>query len=193
MSSPHFCALKGACMTGKNDFVEITYEKSKHHSWMVSTTKFDHPTGNFALSLVDSEFTRGAKPWEDQVRWVKGSDGTVRSVIHSREIEFLIFDSRLWSKIKRWVLGRDRGFCRIYWGDTWVEKTWRWSVEIPWTLWRFVTQKRDWRDPSLGDMRGVVVSPADYRTIKTLFLAGKLTSRLELEEVLEEMDVIIRY
>jgi hypothetical protein len=26
-----------------------------------------------------------------------------------------------------------------------------------------------------------------------LFLAGKLTSRPELEEVLEEMDVIIRY
>lgn len=133
-------------MAGKNDFVEIAYEKSKHHSWMVPTTKFDHPTGNFQLSIVDSEFTRGAKRWEDQVRWVKDSDGTVRSVIHSRQIEFLIFDLRLPIKAK-----------------------------------------------PLGDMRGVVVGVEDYRTIEKLFLAGKLTSRLELEEVLEEMDVIIRY
>jgi hypothetical protein len=137
-------------MAGKNDFVEITYEKSKYHSWMVSTTKFDHPTGNFELSIVDSEFTRGAKRWENQVRWVKGSDGTVRSVIDSSQIEFLIFDLRLPIKANQ-------------------------------------------PPESLGDMRGVVVGVEDYRTIEALFLAGKLTSRLELEEVLEEMDVILRY
>ena len=137
-------------MTGKNDFVEITYERSKHHNRMVATTKFDHPSGAFELSIVDSEFTRGAKRWENQVRWVEGSDGTVRSVIHSREIEFLIFDLRL-------------------------------------------PIKANHPPESLGGMRGVVVGVEDYRTIEKLFLAGKLTSRLELEEVLEEMDVIIRY
>jgi hypothetical protein len=180
-------------MTDNNDFVEITYKKSKHHSWMVPTTKFDHPTGNFEMTLVDSEFTRGAKSWENQVRWVKDRDGTVRPVIHSREIEFMIFDNRLWSKMKQWVLGRDRGFLRIYWGDTWVEKTWRWIFEIPSVVHRFFTQKRDWWDPSLGSMRGVVVTPASFRTILSMFQAGKLTSRRELEKVLEGMDVLFRY